>query len=426
MNDSQLGKIFTVESPCCLKDVRIYQFTFKEDGSYDAYSFYFRFSSLKNLHKKAKDHGKILPKSAYLGRLWCWSKKTTNRTNEFIRYFKRFFNINFPDAHVSASITNFTQFLDILGLSCDNNKDFLTFNGFQHQLQISDPFKEDRDSSDEVNTSEYPFLHIDPLPIDPDQNQMGVTPSEPPTLGLSKTTISEIELNFKKEENKISFLCFLEEKIKEFPQKNSVNNEIQVPNLRNIRLLIMKLQLKILHKVINDIQNMPEIGGIYVVEKFFKKFMETERGRKIAQRFKDYNKETIKKFKTLQNELLTNMEKKSFLEKKSVDEVLRFLNPQIASWDDFCKDLKSLLNPALRKLNEYILGRVINSDLEAVSENSRNVVILFKNFQVLLNMKRIFENMEFKEVQEFSLRMMEEKDAIGSLRKILEDLTLIH
>ena len=208
--------------------------------------------------------------------------------------------------------------------------------------------------------------------------------------------------------------------------KNSVNNEIQVPNLRNIRLLIMKLQLKILHKVINDIQNMPEIGGIYVVEKFFKKFMETERGRKIAQRFKDYNKETIKKFKTLQNELLTNMEKKSFLEKKSVDEVLRFLNPQIASWDDFCKDLKSLLNPALRKLNEYILGRVINSDLEAVSENSRNVVILFKNFQVLLNMKRIFENMEFKEVQEFSLRMMEEKDAIGSLRKILEDLTLIH
>lgn len=425
MNDSQLGKIFTVESPCCLKDVRIYQFTFKEDGVSDAYSFFFRYTSLKNLHQKAKNLGKILPKSAYLGRLWCWHKKTKNRTNEFVRYFKRFFNINFPDAHISDSITNFTQFLDILGLSCENNPDFLTFNGFQHQLPISDPFKEDIDPSDQVNTSEYPFLNIDPLPIDPEQNLMGATPSDPPSLGLSKTTISEIELNFKKEENKISFLSFLEEKIKEFPQKNPGNSEIQVPNLRNIRLLIIKLQLKILHKVISDIQNMPDSGGIYVVEKFFKKFMETERGRKIAEKFKNYNKETVKKFKNLQNELLTNIDKKSFLEKKSVDEVLRFLNPQIAIWEDFCKDLKSLLNPAMRKLNEYIFGRVINSDLEAVSESSRDAVNLFKHFQVLLNMKRIFENMEYKEVQELSLRKMEENDAIGSLRKILEDLTLI-
>jgi len=256
-----------------------------------------------------------------------------------------------------------------------------------------------------------------------EEHKQGITPSEPPSLGISQRVLNDITLAFKREENKIIFLGFLDEKLAIFAQKYQGNKAFSLRNIKCFQLMVMKVKLKLVHKIIYDIDMKPNEGAFWSVPDEFTKFLKSEQGRNLKEKITIINKETIPIFRALQCEILNEIKKGSFLEKKDVNEILKFVNPKIKDWTEFIKVFQSLGKLMFEKFSTYI-ERIVNLDLERLEEINQDVVMLYKNLQVLLNLKKIFDEMEGRYARQLNLKKFEENDT-GSCRRALQNLSII-
>ena len=241
-------------------------------------------------------------------------------------------------------------------------------------------------------------------------------------------TNEKIKITLKKEENKIIFLGFFDAKLK---LCSKYYKETELQNLTALRLIVQKLSLAIILKVLKTYDLMPEKGGLWCLKAEMENFLKSH--KETRGTYMNFLDESIKKFMSLQDLIKDEIIKaennnKKFMDKElDVDEILDFINPKIMDWKGFLITFKIVLKTNIEILEEIIKENVMTEIYERLSEQKkeefRDIVMIFKNFLVLVNMKEVFDGMREEGVKEMSWENLDESERVN-YRIILEKLNI--
>ena len=244
---------------------------------------------------------------------------------------------------------------------------------------------------------------------------------------ISDEAFEKIKLMLKKTKNKLFFLNFFDDNLKKFNETH-INN-IKIENLSVLRIFIQKLKIVIILSNIRGIDIKPDIGGIWRIKNELKEFLNVNNDTR--KEFIELLDDTIEKYKTLQdvilNEIITcdNEKSKFFGKYMEINEILQLLNPNIDDWDVYLKDFTRALNVNLDKFNDYIKKTVMINDFEKMSQQEqdlfREIIMIYKNFCVLVNIHKIFEEMREENALGFDMEKLKYNDKI-KLQRILNKL----
>ena len=213
MNDFKLEKEnisslqYTIPFTNCIKSIRIYQLLIQESPYQLVFSFFFRYSSLFSLHSQAQTQASFPAK--FPKKLYCICKRSLDRTKDFEQYFESFGSFkNQADFTCDEKITNISQFLKIMGLESNIlESEFMDFKKIVN-FMMRNPFLFEGEQM-KLMISEY--LTKNSIIEEIKERKIEKGGLEPQTHN-SGFTNEKIKLAFKKEENKIIFLGFLDKK----------------------------------------------------------------------------------------------------------------------------------------------------------------------------------------------------------------------
>ena len=232
-----------------------------------------------------------------------------------------------------------------------------------------------------------------------------------------------INLDLKKERNKIIFLEYFDEKINNF---KSTIAEISIENKNILRILIQKLKIAIILNFLSKIEAELKKSEISTSKSPFSQ-ADHEKFIKILG-------ESIEKYSEIQKLILReatvewqkskglkilgvscfcslSLERKSSIylkEGKRKNWVLDLLNPQIKK-TEFLDVFSSLVGSLMRKMGGYIERR---REVEHQNDEYGNILNFYKEFVVLLNIEKVFTEMKDEEVREFSKEIVMNNEEI--------------
>ena len=430
MNDSQLEQIalvqFKIIDSFCHKSVRIYHLIVKENDSFDTYSFFFRHTTLFNIHNMAQKKPEFPKGLVFPKKFFCFYKRKNDRTNEFIRYFKAFRCFKHEEMNENNDkITNISHFLKTMSLhSAIMDKELMDFH-LCEKIRINNPFLFEVEPIQELLESEYPALRniLDIQKLEAKIQNSLISESLPNrsqeyTNDLSTFTNEKIKITFKKEDNKIDFLTFLDEKIINFSHKYSENSDLAIPHIKYFRILLIKLKLTIIHKILLQIDKMPQEGKIWQLDSELKAFLTTH--KEFRDKYLNYLNDSVKLIKILQKDIfeekIKNDRKNDVCLNNDVNAILSFINPKIDNWNDFQRLFKSFFAPIHSSLKKYMKEKIYNVILDNTEENSlkisQDVFMLYKNLAILRNGHNIFKEMSEEQAKTLGLKKYDEYDRI--------------
>ena len=244
---------------------------------------------------------------------------------------------------------------------------------------------------------------------------------------ISGFASESIKNEFKKTENKIIFLDYFDEKLKNF-----IDNidEVRIVHKIPLRLMLQKVKLGILHKLIKNIEMMQESGGIWPMKSEFKAFLSSHKEYQIN--FMGLLNDSIGTFASLQEKMLGEVlkeegsKKKKYLNKEiNVYDILELINPQIKKPKNFVKSFGNLCAPIVSNFKNFIEKVIKNKNFEGWSEQQKNdyrsILVMYRNFLVLGNIESIFGFMTNDEVKEFTKEFLKKREGF-EFDKIIEKM----
>ena len=115
--------------------------------------------------------------------------------------------------------------------------------------------------------------------------------------------------------------------------------------------------------------------------------------------------------------------------KRRIDayEILDLINPQIKNPGVFLRFFSTMMTPILNNLKNFINEKIRNGVQEGWSEQQkidyRNVVMMYRNFLVLMNIEKIFGGMRNEDAKGFDPEKLKKSEG-GNLGKMIEKLII--
>lgn len=335
---------------------------------------------------------------------YCFFKKPTNRTAEFLDFF---YNLSHKKNLIESSYINTTsQFINALGLNSQIlDRDFLNFDNIIH-FELKNPFLQLRKDSFKSILNENFFLETDETELEAKENRN--------PCGSSRFIEDEIKLILKKEENKIMFLKFLDNRIRNYCEKYNDDLELFIEEPNFLRLLLSKLKIHIIQNILNEIDNSPESGRIYPLKRDFTIFLINNPDFK--NKYLKYLNESMEIYISLQENILQDAKNKIKKTKfsKNLNEFLSQLNPQISKWNDFLAMTNLIIKPVIENFKKFI-DKLLLNPVDNLSKSALEGIKLYKNFGILINLKKILSELSDKTNTSLELKDLENNDEIGVL-----------
>lgn len=395
---------FEVKDTFCLKSTRIYHLIIQEENLCSL-SFYFRYTSLRKMHQYALKNKEFPIKSFPKKLCSCFFKKPTNRTAEFLDFF---FNFSRKKNLADSTFMNTTsQFINVLGLSSKIlDREFLNFDNII-QFDLKNPFLQFQKDSAKSLVNENLFLEID-------ENEIEFKEIRNAYESSRVFIEDEIKLIFKKEENKIMFLKFLDDRIQNYCDKYNDNPQVSIDEPNFLRLLLSKLKIHIIQNILNEIDTNPESGRIYPLKRDFTIFLLNNPGFK--RRYLHYLSESMEAYMSLQENILQEIKnsKKKTKFSKNLNDFLSQLNPQISNWSDFLAMSNLIIKPLIEKFKKFI-DKFLMNPVDSPPISILEAIKLYKNFGILINLKKFLSELNDKTHFSLDLKDFQANDEINVL-----------
>lgn len=232
-------------------------------------------------------------------------------------------------------------------------------------------------------------------------------------------TNNKIRTSYKKQENKVIFLQFLDRKLEDFYERYMIRFNFK--HITVLRFFLCKIRINILLRTLKDVELIPENSNLWPMIDELKKYVKNN--PMIHSTILNYLNEATEKFMFLQKEIfsaiLANGKINNLFLGEKIENpttIIHIVNPQIKDWTDFFKLFRIAFDEIFDSLNNYVKENIAKALEERLSEQQKNenrdIVMMLKNLCVLIQIKEIFDSMEESTANEMSLEKFEKNDQI--------------